>query len=162
MPTKAHDQTHHLPPGPGRHLDIAFRQLRYESVEPLIDLCYHAMQQLLASRSRPRLMDYQFGLETPQRRRYSLFRNVAFEEIMFHEYKGAMIRLSFDCPRALQGNKIHRSGLFEEGMLCALVGLHDETSELSTTFFEIHLRESTVSSSRSRQMLTLADLSRML
>ncbi|MCJ1432454.1 hypothetical protein MMC27_001810 [Xylographa pallens] len=143
MPTKAHDQTHHLPPGPGRHLDIIFRQLRHESVEPLIDNCYHAMQQLMISRTQPRLLDYQFSQETAQRRRYSLLRNAAFEELIFHEYKGTMVRISFDCPRALQGGKIHRSGLFEEGMLCALVGLHDETDELSTTFFQVHLREST-------------------
>ncbi|MCJ1396934.1 hypothetical protein MMC11_000126 [Xylographa trunciseda] len=143
MPTKAHDQTHHFPPGPERHLDGAFRQLRYENMEPLIDYCYHAMQQLVVSRNQPQLLDYQFGQETAQRRRYSLLRNAAFEELMFHEYKGAMVRLSFDCPRALQGSKIHSSGLFEQGMLCALVGLHEETNELSTTFFEVHLREST-------------------
>ncbi|MCJ1377076.1 hypothetical protein MMC17_000166 [Xylographa soralifera] len=143
MPTKAHNQTHHLPAGPDRHLDIAFRQLRYENVEPLIDICHHAMQQLVISRTQPHLLDYQFGVETAQRRRYSLLRNAAFEELLFHEYKGVMVRLSFNCPRALQGGRIHRSGLFEEGMLCALVGLHDETDELSTTFFEVHLREST-------------------
>ena len=146
MPTKAHDQTHHLPPGPGRHLDIIFRQLRYESVEPIIDNCYHAMQQLMVSKTQPQFLDYQYSQETAQRRRYSLLRNAAFEELIFHEYKGTMVRISFDCPRALQGGKIHRSGLFEEGMLCALVGLHDESDELTTTFFQVHLRESTVSS----------------
>ncbi|MCJ1282587.1 hypothetical protein MMC26_001912 [Xylographa opegraphella] len=143
MPTKAHDQHHHLASGPGRHLDIAFRHLRYESVEPLIDMCYHAMQQLLVSRTQPKLLDYQFRLETAQRRRFSLLRNVAFEELMFHDYKGAMVRVSFDCPRALQGGRIHQSGLFEEGMLCALLGMHHETNELTTTFFQVHLREST-------------------
>ncbi|MCJ1476027.1 hypothetical protein MMC13_004691 [Lambiella insularis] len=144
MPSKAADQPHHLPSGIPRYLDVAFRHLRYENIEPIIDLCYHGMQQLVASKQEETRIDYRFGLETFQRRRYSLFRNVAFEELIFHERKGAIVRLSYDCPRVLQGFKIHRmSGLFEEGMLCSLIGLHEDSDELTTTFFRVHLLEST-------------------
>ena len=144
MPQKDPNQ-HHLPAGPARLLDICFRQLRYEGTEPIIDPCYHAMQQLVLARSQKPQPDYQFGLETPRGARYSLFRNVAFEELTFHELHGAILRLSYDCPRALQGRRIHTSGLFEENMLCALIGLDEEATTLATTFFEVYLRESTVS-----------------
>lgn len=151
MPGKGIDQIHHLPSGPSRYLDIAFRHLRYESTEPIVDLCYHGMQQLVKSKQEERRIDYQFGHETPQGRRYSLFKNVAFEGLVFHEVRGAIVRLSYDCPWVLQGAKIHRtSNLFQEGMLCALVGLHEGSDELSTTFFEIYLLESTVGDSHNR------------
>ena len=145
MPIKSDEHPHHLPQGPSRQLDIEFRHSRYESTEPIIDLCYHAMQQLFQSKSKDYFIDYQYGLETPRQNRYSLFRNVAFEELSFHETKGTIVRLSYDCPTALQGNKIHKSGLFADGMLCAMIALHEGTNELTTTFFEVFLRESTVS-----------------
>ena len=145
MPIKSNEQPHHLPQGPSRHIDIEFRHSRYESTEPIIDLCYHAMQHLLRSKREDQFINYQYGLETPRCNRYSLLRNVAFEELCFHETKGTIVRLSYDCPMALQGNKIHRSGLFADGMLCAMIALHEDTNELTTTFFEVFLRESTVS-----------------
>lgn len=147
MPFKSNDQSypHRLPPGPTRLVDIAFRHQRYENVEPLIDPCYHAMQQLFLSKSKPSMIDYQYGSDTPNGNRYSLFRNIGFEELSFHEYQSAMVRLSFDCPHSLQGRKIHQTGVFEKGMLCALIGLHEETDELTTTFFQVELKEGSVS-----------------
>ena len=90
MPIRSNEQPHHLPQGPSRQLDIEFRHSRYESTEPIIDLCYHAMQQLFRSMHEDQFIDYQYGLETPRRNRYSLFRNVAFEELSFHHTKGTM------------------------------------------------------------------------
>ena len=146
MPQKAPSGGHYIPAGPLRLLDTCFRQLRYECIEPVIDSCYHAMQQLVLSRSQNSKAEFQYGLETPRGTRYSLFRNVAFEELSFHEFHGAILRLSYDCPRALQGRRIHSAGLFEENMLCALIGLDEDTTALTTIFFEVHLRESTVGS----------------
>ena len=102
------------------------------------------MQQLVRSRTPSSKQDFQYGLETPRGTRYSLFRNIAFEELSFHEFHGAILRISYDCPRALQGRRIHTAGLFEENMLCALVGLDEGATLLTTTFFEVYLRESTV------------------
>jgi hypothetical protein len=149
MPIKSSDQSipHHLPPGPARLVDISFRHQRYENTEQISDACYHAMQQLFISKTLPSMIDYQFGLETPNSNRYSLFRNVAFQELSFHESKGAIVRLSFDCPKALQERRIHKAGVLERGMLCALIGLHEETDELTTTFFQVELKEATVSQS---------------
>lgn len=142
MPCKDFTQSHFLPRGYSCLVDTLFRQLRYESTECIIDACYHAAQQL-AVISPKQNHDYDFGQETPRGVRYSLFRDVLFEELLFHEAKGAVIRLSFACPRTLRGGRMHISGLFEKGMLVALLGLDEDGSSLSTTFFEVHLRQST-------------------
>ena len=142
MPCKDFAQSHFLPRGYSCLVDTLFRQLRYESTECIIDACYHAAQQL-AITSKEHNHDYDFSQETPRGVRYSLFRDVLFEELLFHEFKGTVVRLSFACPRTLRGRRMHSSGLFEKGMLIALLGLDEDGSSLSTTFFEVHLRQST-------------------
>lgn len=142
MPCKDFTQSHFLPRGYSCLVDTLFRQLRYESTECIIDACYHAAQQLVVA-SPKQNHDYDFGQETPRGVRYSLFHDALFEELLFHEAKGAVIRLSFACPRPLRGGRMHTSGLFENGMLVALLGLDEDGSSLSTTFFEVHLRQST-------------------
>lgn len=142
MPRKDFAQSHFLPRGYSCLVDTLFRQLRYESTECIIDACYHAAQQL-AITSKKHNHDYDFSQETPRGVRYSLFRDVIFEELLFHEFKGTVVRLSFACPRTLRGSRMHSSGLFEKGMLIALLGLDEDGSSLSTTFFEVHLRQST-------------------
>jgi len=147
MPLKSNDPSnpHRLPPGPNRLMDVSFRHQRYENTETIIDACYHGMQQLLESKDRPSMIEYIYALETPNGNRYSLFRNVAFEELSFHESKGAVVRLSFDCPRFLQDMRIHNQPVLEPGMLCALIGLHEGTNELTTTFFQVDIKQGTVS-----------------
>ena len=149
MPIKSNDPSnpHRLPPGPYRLMDVSFRHQRYENTETVIDACYHAMQQLWESKTKPSMIEYNYNLETPNGNRYSLFRNVAFEELSFHEYKGAIVRLSFDCPKYLQDLQIHKHPVLESGMLCALVGLHEGTNELRTTFFQVDIKQGTVSRS---------------
>ena len=132
-----------LPPGTNRLIDRCFRQLRYDNINSVIDACYHAMQQLVTQQETQGYHDYQYGLETPNGFRYSLFRKVAFEELLYHDGKGVVLRVSYDCPRALQGRRMHSSGLLEDGMLVALVGLDKDAGEVDTIFFEVHLREST-------------------
>ena len=142
MPCKDFAQSHFLPRGYSCLVDTLFRQLRYESTECIIDACYHAAQQLAITPTSQNY-DYDFAQETPRGVRYSLFCDVLFEELLFHEAKGTVVRLSFACPRTLRGGRMHSSGLFEKGMLVALLGLDEDGSSLSTTFFEIHLRQST-------------------
>ncbi|MCJ1250969.1 hypothetical protein MMC30_008199 [Trapelia coarctata] len=166
MPLKSNDRSnaHRLPPGPDRLMDVSFRHQRYENTETLIDGCYHGMQQLWESKTRPSTIEYQYTLETPNGNRYSLFRNVAFEELSFHESKGAVVRLSFDCPKYLQDMQIHKHPVLERGMLCALIGIHDGTDELTTTFFQVDVKQGTLAMkpitgnhTRASVMLSFAD-----
>jgi hypothetical protein len=145
MPTRSDRYSQRLPKGPSRHLDLLFRQQRYDSIEPIIDACYHAMQQLVLAKKEPQVLDYPYGMKTPNSTRYSLFRGVEFEALSFQDKKGALMRISFNCPRSLERNRIHKSSVLEHGMMCAIIGLHDDTDELTTTFFEVHMKESTVS-----------------
>lgn len=144
MPTRDPNSQHRLPLGPERLLDIMFRQLRYDSIEPIIDPCYHAMQQLATNSNTLYPGNYPYNLETPRGNKYSLFRNAKVEGISFHSHHGAVIRLSYACPTELRGKSVSKSTFFESGMLCALIGLETKTAEITTTFFEVHLRQSTV------------------
>ena len=141
MPSQGGQNPHFLRPGPSRLIDTLFRQLRYDGTETIVDACYHALQ-LVAGR-RQRAFDYQ--LETPRGMRYNLFTGAEFEELIFHDKKGIMVRMSFDCPHALRGRTLCKSSVLEDGMLVAVVGVDRERSEAITTFFEVHLRESTES-----------------
>lgn len=143
MPCKDFAHSHFLPRGYSCLVDTLFRQLRYESTECIIDACYHAAQQLAMTSSTEQYHDYDFSQETPRGVRYSLFHDVLLEELLFHETKGTVVRLSFACPCTLRGGRMHSSGLFESGMLVVLLGLDEDGSSLSTTFFEVHLRQST-------------------
>ncbi|KAI9844006.1 MAG: hypothetical protein M1837_005941 [Sclerophora amabilis] len=142
MPFKAFDRAHFLPPGEQRLLDTVFRQLRHDNVEVIIDICYHAFQTIVAS-SGTDTDGHDTRQVTPRGHRWTGFRDVAFEDMLFHPSKGLIPRLSFSCPTHLKSRRIHTSGLLEHGMLVALIGLYEGTSTLSTTFFEVHLREST-------------------
>lgn len=143
VPKKGPHHKHHLPDGQARHLDINFRQLRYEHTESIIDICYHASQRLVTSTSEPYLTDYEVRSETPQGRRYSLFRDVEIVEINFEERNGILVRLSFSCPPALRGRHLPLSGHFEKGMLAALIGIDEACTCLSTTILEVVLCQST-------------------
>ena len=101
IPQKAPESKHHLPLGRKRHLDILFRQLRFDRVEAWIDICYHASQALYSN--IPHVKDYDERMTTPRRVRYHLFQDVSFEEVWFHETKGLLFRLSFACPKVLKG-----------------------------------------------------------
>lgn len=145
MPYKDFHLPHFLEAGQPRLLDTLFRQLRYDSTEAIIDACYHACQKLVISLATQGAMSdvYQVRQDTPNGHRYSLFWDVGFEELIFDDQKGIIVRVSFACPTFLRGRRMHSSGFFDDGMLVALVGLDNIDSGLSVTFFETHLREST-------------------
>lgn len=145
MPYKDFHLPHFLAAGQQRLLDTLFRQLRYDSTEAIIDACYHAGQRLLAflTKQISTLDIYDVRQNTPNGTRYHLFSEVAFEELIFDETKGILVRVSFACPMYLRGRRMHSSGFFEDGMLLALLGLDNLDMGLSVTFFETHLREST-------------------
>ena len=142
IPAKNQSAEHHLPCGQQRLLDVQFRQLRFDNVEPIIDSCYHASQQLTQLVSTPQVLDYDDRMSTPKGVRYSLFRDVAFEEQVMSFKDGITFRVSFACPKALRGLRLGPSKHLEEGMLVALVGL-DEGNTLSTTFMVIQQRQTT-------------------
>jgi hypothetical protein len=144
MPKKNIAEPHFLAPGPLRLLDTLFRHLRYDNVESIRDVCYSAAQ-FLASPPNQRGHGLRVRQDTPSGNRYFMYQNVRIEELLAHEFKGMMVRISYDCPRNMQGRQIHRSGRLEKGMLCALVGLCEDSESLSTTFFSVHLSQSTYS-----------------
>ena len=137
-------QQHHLPRGQSRLLDTLFRQFRYEHTERVIDSCYHAAQQLANTKNDTNMPYSTVQRDTPRGVRYSLFGDIHFEEVFFHDRKGIVVQISYPCPQNLRGSRaMHSSGHFEDGMLVALVGLNTENNRMSTTFFEVHLRQST-------------------
>lgn len=142
MPSRDPRSLHRLALGQHRLLDINFRQLRHDSVEPIIDCCYHASQQLSRSNEQRKMTDYNERCRTPKGSHYSFFRDIAFEESIFHDRKGMMLRVSFACPSNLRGRRMGSSSHFEEGMLVALIGLANGT-DLSVTFMEVYQRQST-------------------
>ncbi|OAS99706.1 uncharacterized protein BDCG_16275 [Blastomyces dermatitidis ER-3] len=141
MPFKPFNQPHFLPRGPERLIDTLFRHLRYENVEGLKDCVYVAAQKLLTISSHG--SDYEPCEDTPNGNRCYLFWEAEFEELLFHDRQGLMVRISYLCPKKLRGRKIFNSGRFENGMVVALVGLDNEGNELSVVFFEAYLSQST-------------------
>ena len=142
MPRKDPYTAHRHYCGQERLLDTHFRHLRYENTEPIIDACYDASQRLSRLVSEPKVLDYDDRMVTAKGSRYSLFRDVAFEEITFDAQKGVSLRLSFACPKSLRGCRLETTKHLEEGMLVALIGL-DDNNDLSTIFMEIWQRQST-------------------
>ena len=142
MPSKGLRAPPWLPLGQGRLLDVDFRQLRFDNVEEIIDCCYHASQQLSQLKERTHFIDYDERQRTPRGSYYSLFHDIAFEEIMFHDQKGIMLRVSYACPSGLRGRRMGSSNHFKEGMLVALIGVAERTF-LSVTFMEIYQRQTT-------------------
>ncbi|KAG8525794.1 uncharacterized protein KY384_000554 [Bacidia gigantensis] len=147
VPRKSPQAFHHLPAGQKRHLDVLFRQSRYEKVEPLIDASYHACQHLVLNGSEPQTADYDDRMITPRRLQYSLFQDVAFEEVQFNPTRGMMVRISYACPRALRGKAMGLSKHLEEGMLVALIGFCNQGT-LSVTYMEVDQRQTTESMRR--------------
>lgn len=142
MPRNDPYSHHHLPCGQDRLLDVQFRLLRYDSTEAIKDACYHASQQLSQIKEEIPLADYDVRLVTPRGFQYSMFRDIAFEDVRFSDQKGVCFRMSFACPKALRGRRMGPSGHLEDGMLVALIGLEDHRS-LSITFMEIYQRQTT-------------------
>lgn len=142
VPKKDAKERHHLPIGQSRLLDINFRQLRYDSTESIIDICYHASQCLISISSKPAMPDYDTSKRTPMGRQYALFRDISFTHSQ-HEPKGTMIDVSLSCSQHLREKNVFASKELEEGMLTALIGLEEEETALSITFLEIQGIEST-------------------
>jgi hypothetical protein len=143
MPRKNLDQDRFLVNGPLRHFDTLFRHLRFDSVETIRDICYHASQNLTSTPNHT-LVSSEARQETPAGNRYFEYQGVRMEEINIEERKGVIVRLSYDCPEFMRGSSMHNYSRLLEGMLCALICL-DNSSELSVIFLEIHQRQSTMS-----------------
>ena len=142
MPRTDLSYKHFLSNGPGRHLDTLFRQLRCDSVELLRDVCYSAAQRAFLGGAAP---DDHVRQETRAGNRYFLYHKVKIEELLSHEYKSMVVRVSYDCPPFMRGRKLHDSGRFKEGMLVALLQLNHTTMEMSVTYLEVSLAQSTFS-----------------
>ncbi|KAL8724644.1 MAG: hypothetical protein Q9166_007834 [cf. Caloplaca sp. 2 TL-2023] len=143
MPTKdAHKGTQDRR-GKARMLDVQFRHLRYDTLEPVIDACYHASQHLATTFKQPLPLDYEARQRTVRGTQYSLFRDARLEDSRF-ENDGIHLRLSFACPTRLRERQMLSSGHFESGMLMALIGLDSENT-LSTAFLKVEMCQSTFS-----------------
>lgn len=142
IPKKDYHNQHHLPCGLARHIDINFRQLRYENTESIIDICYNASQRLIGLTAESQNVPYNERVETPQGRRYSLFRDAEVFQLHFEDRKGMTVRVSFSCPPKLRGRTLRASGHFEKGMLAALIGFNEDSNSISTTFLEVSLGQS--------------------
>ena len=154
-------------PGVDRLLDLSFRQLRFESVEIIRDISYSAAQTaFLGCHHQSNLrqsgvlnhaspMTLQNGNvnqseprhETPLGNRYFLYHNIQVEELLAHETKSLLVRLSFNCPPFMRGRKIHHTGRFEKGMLVALLCLDTKTNQLEIYYLQVHELQSTDSMS---------------
>ena len=149
MPRKDDHPTHFLPRGQDRLLDTLFRQMRCDNVESIVHVTYHTSQLLVAAWRASKTptgqcgKDANYRVETSRGDRFNMFRNVKFEAHHFHSSQGLIIRVSYDCPHNFRGAKMHRADVLKNGMLVALVGLDSNGIEISTTFFEVQLREST-------------------
>ncbi|KAL8658342.1 MAG: hypothetical protein Q9226_001086 [Calogaya cf. arnoldii] len=128
--------------GKVRMLDVQFRHLRYDTLEPVIDACYHASQHLATTFQEPPPLDYEARQSTVRGTQYSLFRDVRLEDARFENH-GMHLRLSFACPARLRQRRMLSSGHFEGGMLTALIGLDTENT-LSTAFLNVEMCQSTL------------------
>jgi AAA domain len=142
MPKKNIQAPNHLEAGPQRLLDTQFRHLRFDSVEGIRDVSYHAAQQLITQKDTA-TDDCEPCQETTTGNRYFLYSNVKFEELLSDEKRGIILRLSYKCPQFMRGRGMIRSGRWEEGMLCALLCLESDEKSLSVTFFEVYMTQST-------------------
>lgn len=131
--------------GQARLMDANFRQLRFDSTESIIDICYHASQQMVKEPFTPSVTDYNHRYKTPRGNQYSVFRDAKIIQLRFNERAGIGPYLDFSCPTSLRGQKLHASGHLEKGMLVALIGMNKERTSLSVTFLEVGHRESTES-----------------
>ena len=143
MPPKDAQDGNHEMRGKRRMLDVQFRHLRYDTLEPVIDACYHASQHLATTFGEPPPLDYEARQHTARGTQYSLFQDVQLEDLRF-ETEGIHLRLSFACPARLRQRRMLSSGHFESGMLMALIGL-DSDNTLFTAFLMVEMCQSTLS-----------------
>ncbi|KAJ9610528.1 hypothetical protein H2200_005305 [Cladophialophora chaetospira] len=143
MPRKDLIQPHFLDNGPARHLDTLFRQMRCDSTELIRDICYSAAQiAFLKTSTAP---EDQVRQETSAGNRYFMYRNIKIEELLAHDFNSMVVRVSYDCPPFMRGQKLYESGRFKEGMLVALLELDHTTMELAVYCMEVNLAQSTFS-----------------
>ena len=143
MPKKDLVQEQFLENGPARHLDTLFRHLRCDSTEILRDICYSAAQiAFLKTGTNP---EEHVRHETRAGNRYFLYRNIKIEELLSHEHKSMVARVSYNCPGFMRGQKLYDSGRFPEGMLVALLELDRSSMEFSAYYMEVNLAQSTFS-----------------
>jgi len=142
MPVK--DYASHAIPGVKRLTDLHFRHLRYDNTEPIIDICYHAIQSMVSLGTEPNITSYDDRMQTPRGTQYSMFRNVDFVETQFNDQYSLAFRISFACPEALRRKSIYKSSCLQEGMMAALVGFDATKGRVSVTFVEVVRRESTM------------------
>ena len=142
LPKKNIQERSHLEAGPQRLLDTTFRHLRYDSIERIRDVTYHAAQYL-ANHNSTAAHDFEPRRETQFGNRYFLYSNVKFEELLSDEMRGIIVRASYACPKFMRGRAMVRSGRLEEGMLYALACLEEDGESLSVTFFEMYMAQST-------------------
>ena len=134
-----------LPNGVSRHLDVLFRHLRFEHTESLREICYHAAQtSFLEPVSGGHLTDIS-KRETSGGSRHFLYQDAQIEELVAHDRKGLLVRMTFNCPHFLRGRKPSMLGRLLDGMLCALLCLEHDTKALSVVFMEVHMSQSTSS-----------------
>ena len=143
MPKKDLIHEHFLDNGPARHLDTLFRQLRHDSTEIIRDICYSAAQ--IGFLKTGTLPEEHVRQETHAGNRYFLYRNIKIEEMVSHEHKSMVGRVSFECPAFMRGQKLYDSGRFKEGMLLVLLELDHRTKEFSVYYLEVSLAQSTFS-----------------
>ncbi len=143
MPQKDHHTPHRYVPGQQRLTDVNFRQLRYDSTEVIIDVCYHACQLSTTFASQPQASAYDDRVQTPLGLQYYLYRDINIESVSFHENQGIHVRTSFSCPEALRSRRIISSGRLERGLLVALIGYDKVSETLSTTFMNVDICQST-------------------
>lgn len=129
--------------GMNRHLDLLFRQLRCDSIEGIRDICYSAAQIAFLNTFTPEKEDTRY--ETAAGNRYCLYKHVRVEELLVHEKKAMLARLSYHCPTFMRGSNMYTSDRFKEGMLVAVLALDRITNVFSVYFMEIHLAQSTMS-----------------
>lgn len=129
--------------GMKRHLDLLFRQLRCDSIESIRDICYSAAQ--ISFLGPHGTEQEKTRHETTAGNRYFLYKHARVEELLAHENKAMLARLSYHCPKFMRGSKMYDSGRFQEGMLVAVLELDHLTNELSVYFMEVNLAQSTMS-----------------
>ena len=146
MPKRDVLDSHFLRFGPGKYLDYHFRLVRHENVEPIIDACHHGLQKAVKATTSYGNVIKTHQLETDNGVRYSMFQGVAIQKLFFHEKHGMLVELKFDCPPTLRGSKFNQSKVFEPGMLCSFLAVHEDGS-LNVIHCNIHSAGAEVSQS---------------
>ena len=112
--------------GPRREIDFQFRTLRQENVEGIIDVCHHGLQQ--AVKITKGAVSDQWKLVTHNGVRYSFFQDATVTGLSFNDKHGAVALVRLHCPKPLRGRAFTHAKVFEDGMLCSLLAVHDDGS----------------------------------